>query len=141
MKKILIPVDGSEHSDRALEEGKKLAQAFSGEIIILNVVKGFKDHHIHEGLDVYQLSKDFFEEESNKIINHSKEKLKEFDGVVKTFIVEGEPPEEIINLAEKEDVSLIVMGSRGLSGFNKLIIGSVTSNVLNHCKRPVMVIK
>ncbi len=141
MKKILIPVDGSENSDKALEEGIKLAQAFSSEIIILNVLKGFRDHHIHEGLDVYKLSRDFFEEESNKVINKSKEKLRDFDGIVKTFVVDGEPPEEIINLAEKENVDLIVMGSKGLSGFNRLIIGSVTNNVLNHCDKPLMIIK
>ena len=53
----------------------------------------------------------------------------------------GLPAEQIVRVAEKEKVDLIVLGTQGHSGFKRLMIGSVTDRVLRACKCPVLAVK
>jgi len=60
---------------------------------------------------------------------------------VKSVLLIGRPAEEIIDYAEKNDIDLIVMGTLGLTGVKRFLIGSVAENVVRHSKVPVLVVR
>ena len=65
----------------------------------------------------------------------------ETKGEVETCVRVGRASEEILKCAEEKDVDLIVIGSRGLGGFSRTLLGSVSDKVLNAAKVPVLVNK
>ena len=60
---------------------------------------------------------------------------------VTTQLKKGTVALKIIEASEDEDIDLIVIGSRGLSGFTCLLLGSISNYVVNHCKKPILVVK
>jgi nucleotide-binding universal stress UspA family protein len=60
---------------------------------------------------------------------------------VESIILEGNPVEEILDFAEKNDIDLIVMGTQGKSAVQRFLIGSVSENVVRHSERSVLVVK
>ncbi|MBF7096458.1 universal stress protein [Alkalibacter mobilis] len=144
MKKILIPVDGSDFSKRAAQKGAKIAEAFDSEVILLNVVDikfavpavgtaGFTN--------AYDLLVKTSKEDSEKILNEAKKEFKNTENV-KTELLEGDTATQIIEYAKKNDVDLIIMGSQGLgAGFKRIFIGSVTNKVLHETPITILVVK
>ncbi len=140
MKKIIIPIDGSENSKRALLEGKKLANLFESEVFVLYVRNDTKLPGAYADVTSLDLIEED-EETGKKIIDNGLEVFKDYTGVVKSDVENGDPAEVIINAAERENADLIVMGSRGLSGVKRFILGSVSNKVLNHSETSVLVIR
>jgi nucleotide-binding universal stress UspA family protein len=60
---------------------------------------------------------------------------------VEPVILEGNPADEIVNFAEKNDIELIVIGTLGKSGVQRFLLGSVAENVIRHSKVPVLVVR
>jgi nucleotide-binding universal stress UspA family protein len=60
---------------------------------------------------------------------------------IEPVILEGNPANEIVDFAEKNDIELIVMGSHGKTGIQRFLIGSVAENVVRHSKKSVLVVK
>ena len=56
-------------------------------------------------------------------------------------LLEGHPADELINYAEDEKMDVIIMGTIGKTGLDRLLLGSVTGNLVSHSKVPVMVIR
>ncbi|AOT69106.1 universal stress protein [Geosporobacter ferrireducens] len=141
MKKILIAIDGSEHSQKALEEGRKFAEAFCSEVILLNVVNDFKHNYFHESVYLYEQTKESFEQQGKNIIEKAGSVFDGFCGTLITEIKIGDPAEQIINAIETIDPDLIVMGSKGLTGIKKVVIGSVSDKVLHHTNKPILIVR
>lgn len=146
MKKILIAVDGSEDSDKAISHGGELAKGMNSEIVLVAVQRNLKfylpvlDYFLKkmEPREEEELEKKF-ESISRDLLNES-EKFMEKDGVtkVKTVARIGSPAEEILKVAEEEKVDLIVIGSRGKS-LAKTVFGSVSREVAMQPKFPVLI--
>ena len=60
---------------------------------------------------------------------------------VESVILEGNPAEEIINFAENNDIDLIVMGTHGITGIERFLLGSVAENVVRHSKKAVLIVR
>lgn len=139
-KKILVPVDGSQDSYCALKEGELLAQAFDSKLIILTVLT---DTNVIEHYPGNFLSTDFKkaqEQRGQKILDKALETI-DYEGDVETCVRVGRASEEILKCSEEKEVDLIVIGSRGLGGFSRTLLGSVSDKVLNAAKVPVLVNK
>lgn len=139
-KKILVPVDGSQDSYCALKEGELLAQAFDSKLIILTVLT---DTNVIEHYPGNFLSTDFKkaqEQRGQKILDKALETI-DYKGDVETCVRVGRASEEILKCSEEKNVDLIVIGSRGLGGFSRTLLGSVSDKVLNAAKVPVLVNK
>ena len=139
-KKILVPVDGSQDSYCALKEGELLAQAFDSKLIILTVLT---DTNVIEHYPGNFLSTDFKkaqEQRGQKILDKALETI-DYKGDVETCVRIGRASEEILKCSEEKNVDLIVIGSRGLGGFSRTLLGSVSDKVLNAAKVPVLVNK
>ncbi len=143
LKKILIPVDGSESSWKALEYAKNLAEKFGGHITVLTVAQIYYSAAlVAMPLDnVFTSQEDDISLNSNMVITNAKEKMKDFTGSVSFKVEKGHPSEKILSVAKNEQADTIVIGSRGLSGIAEFFLGSVSAKVSEHSKVPVIIVK
>lgn len=140
MKKIIVPVDFSEHSDFALEAAASIAKKQDAEIVVLHMMglseaivnkNGAKD--VMEGVYYMKLAQKRFEEFLNK------EYLKDIK--VTDVVYNYKHFNEINDVAKEHDADLIIMGSHGTSGLNEIFVGSNTEKVVRTSEVPVLVIK
>ncbi|BFH74554.1 universal stress protein [Sulfurisphaera javensis] len=140
-KKILVAYDGSDHAARALDIGIDLAKRYEAKLDIVEVV----DTAALLGMGVAPIPGEVIQQVYNKAksdIDNAKSKaqtqgVKEVEGVV----LEGDPATAILEYAGKNGIDLIVTGSRGLSTFKRLILGSVSTKLVQEAKVPVLVVK
>ncbi len=130
VKRILVPVDGSEPNLKAIREAKSMALKSECAIVLLHVVDVdyLLDHSILNDL----------KEQKARILNDAYE---QFVGLnVEKYLVLGDPAEEIMKKAVEENIDLIIMAKRGLTGLKKYLIGSVSSKVVTHAEVPVLIL-
>ncbi len=140
MKKIIVPIDFSEHSKYALKTAAKLAKKTNAELLVL---------HMLEMSDVILTKSDSEQQQKTvfflKLVEQrfetflDKDYLKDVNvtPIVKHFKVFS----EVNDVAKEHDASLIVMGSHGTSGFKEFFVGSNTERVVRNSEIPVLVIK
>ena len=137
-KKILFAYDGSEHSQRAAEiSGDFARMQDKAEIWLICVMGSIPKHlrqpYIQEFRDAQkQAGKEFFKEARNLIGK---------DITIHDELLFGPPAENILNVAEQNKCDLIIMGARGLSVLQGLLLGSQVHRVIGHSKCPVLVVK
>lgn len=137
VKKILIPVDGSECSYLASNIALDIAKDKGSEIIIIFVIDV---PHLFLAKKVAEMiRKDLAEPTVEKVLN----KAKKMEIKAKTLVLEGHPADTIVKVAENEKVDLIVIGTRGMSFMKKILtgLGSVATAVLTHAHCPVLTVK
>ena len=141
MKKVLVAVDGSKNSNKALLKAKVIAQSFGSDIDILTVVRtAVVSPYITVEYTPVQSNLSFvrFGEE---VLSESLNFFDDFDGEVTTVLKSGDPAETIIKVSEAGEYDLLVMGSRGLGTFSRTMLGSVSTKVLNHTDTNVLIVK
>lgn len=143
-KKVLVAYDGSDLSKLAVQEAKKQVIDFpEGEIHIMTVVS--TTGPVTNATMAQAVGKELAERYEAEVDTLKRELEKEDNITVKTKIMvgeaEGNPGERICDYAAQEDVDMIVIGSRGLGGVRKLLLGSVSNNVVQKSTKPVLVIK
>lgn len=137
MKKILVPIDGSDNSMKALEKAKEIALLSHSDVTLLNVTDTSK--YFIADYEVKLVSQNI--EHGKELLKSSLEKFKDFDRNVNTVHKVGDTSHEIIKVAEEGNYDLIVMGSRGLGTFSRAFLGSVSNKVLNHINKTVLIVK
>ncbi len=146
MKRILIPVDCSEFSERALEQGKKIAKAFDSEVVLLYVV-ATRTINPRFGIEISSNTLEDAEtmcegSTAKEMIEKYKESFGEMKDKVETVIVHGIIADEIISAINDNDFDLVIMGSHGIgSALYRTLLGSVTNKVIHHSKKPILVIR
>ena len=135
---ILVPVDGSDPAEKALNYALSMAEIHDAKVDILTVI------------DEVNLAPDWAREYSEKLREQGEEVLtKIFSMAVKQkpnleiskCLAEGYASEEILKCAGKGHHDLIVMGSRGMGLVRGLVLGSVSSRVVNQAEIPVLIVK
>ncbi|MBR9997658.1 MAG: universal stress protein, partial [Cyclobacteriaceae bacterium] len=153
MKKILVPTDFSEQANFALDFAYQIARKSDAEIYLLNVIDypGLSTAW-SGGMNVIGGAEPPFDnlDESfiTNLIDKSKEEMKTMvnklnkDDVTIHEIVEiGNPYFVITEKIENEKINLVIMGTKGVSGLEEVLIGSNTEKVVRHSKCPVITIK
>jgi nucleotide-binding universal stress UspA family protein len=140
-KKILVPLDGSKLSERALEQAEIFAKALQAEVILIRVIA-------NPLADTPEVGPAFEKKVAGETIDQARSYL---EGVVsglkgkgikgRASVQEGLPYSAILGLAHKEDVDFIVMSTHGRTGLSKAVLGSVAEKVLYATKRPVLLVK
>lgn len=137
--KILLPVDGSSYSLQGVEHAACLAQELSApidKITLLRVVNlAYYEKRLAEEIDP--------EEEAKKILEEARAtflKASIPEGLIEVKVRVGNPSEEIIKEAEQVDYNLIIMGRKGRTALKDLILGGVSSTVLQRCQNPTIAI-
>jgi nucleotide-binding universal stress UspA family protein len=142
--KIMVATDGSEVARKAVDSAIKIARLNNAKLYAVHVIapgeasvtlydprdvewkKGMKEHLEEQGREATA-----YVETAGKIVNVA----------VESAILEGNPAEEIVNFAEKNDIDLIVVGTIGKTGIQRFLLGSVAENVIRHSKKAVLVIR
>jgi len=143
MKKMMVAVDGSEMSEKVLQKARVIAEKFESEVLILTVVKRLRLVHYHVGADsalTEQMDREL-EHGAQAILEQAKKVFENYPGKYETLLAYGEPAEEILVLAEREKPELLIMGNRGLGGFGRVMLGSVSTKVLHHIHCDMMIVK
>ncbi|MBE0617514.1 MAG: universal stress protein [Proteobacteria bacterium] len=140
--KILIPLDGSELAEAALDAAVPLAKAFDAEVLLLGALD------LTAGMyDVYSeaFSPVDLRAQLEKFIETALERgmtRMQAQGIrARRFLEVGIPHEEIASLAEKEAADLIVMTTHGRKGLTHLLLGSVTEKLIRTSPCPVLVVR
>lgn len=143
MKNILIPVDGSDYSIKAIEAGKQIAKAFGSTVTILNVIPIELSRGAGRGNFMYVPTiADDMPDFSEQILKDAKKPFEGTDIPIKTASKQGNIADIIVDYTRQNNIDLVIMGSHGLGALkNRLMTGSVTTRVLHHIDKPVLVIK
>jgi len=153
-EKILVPLDGSEHSLKALTIAIEIAKKFGGKISLIHIysvavspvmvpepstltppmVPTMTPEEISKAVESTRKA-------SMSILSEGEQKVKAERVQVETILREGHVVQEIIKTAKEDKFDLIVIGARGISKIRELLLGSVTDGVIHHASCPVLVIK
>jgi nucleotide-binding universal stress UspA family protein len=135
-KTILIGYDGSAQSDKATESGLALAQSLDAKVLLFAVARPPEPATMVEVSAMLDDAREHFEEQFKKII----QRAKDLDVELRSDIAVGHPVEQIVHRAEADHVDLIVLGRRGKSRFERMLVGSTAEKVLRYAHCPVMVV-
>ncbi|MBM7662711.1 nucleotide-binding universal stress UspA family protein [Bacillus mesophilus] len=136
--KILVAYDGSELSKKALEYAKFLVS--DHEQAELEVVTVMMYLGAYDAYSFKELRKTV-ESETSLLVEEVKDMLSSVQNPTSVHMLEGDPSLQIIKLAEEKGVDTIVLGSRGLGRFKEFFLGSVSHNVVQMAKCPVLIVK
>lgn len=138
LKKILLAVDGSDHARKAVKYAVGLARLMEGELLVV---------HVHRPLPIassepyFQMASAQMRDRVNRLLDPVFSLLKESRVPFVEKIEEGRPGEVIAKVAELDNCDVIVMGSRGRSDLEGLVLGSATHRVLRTAPCPVIVVR
>jgi len=141
--KIMIATDGSELVKRAVHIAIEIARLSEAKLYAVYVISlGGHDSILHSGDAEWKNEmKEHLRTEGKEAIAYVENAGRAANIEVESVTLEGNPAEEIIGFAEKNDINLIVMGTHGKTGIQKFLIGSVSENVVRHSERAVLVVR
>jgi nucleotide-binding universal stress UspA family protein len=142
--KIMVAIDGSEHSLKAAEYALEIAKSFSAQLYAVTVTYVPESYHLKQE-DVLNQSIEMRGsiEDAKTWLEKFNQESREDSIQLQTELINSHRPVDyvILEYAEKNDIDLIVLGTRGRSGFKKLLLGSIASSVVTYAHCPVMVVK
>lgn len=141
MKKILVPIDGSEFSTIALIKAREIGEKMNSDITIFNVIRPIQDYKYVHNKDFYKEAEASLLSQSNELLEKERKNFEDYPGEVDSIYKRGDPAEEIVKYAEEGNYDLVIMGSRGLGAFSRTLIGSVSDKVIHHIKTSVLIVK
>ncbi|MEM4531199.1 MAG: universal stress protein [Thermofilaceae archaeon] len=143
-KKILLPTDGSQGVEKAIECAAAIAEKFSAEIHVLSVAEISRvAYGEFFPIELETLTQAFYQN-AKEIVNATINKLVALGvskGKIKGEVRGGYPAEEILRYAKEAEVDLIVMGTHGRRGLKRVLLGSVADEVVHHALAPVMTVR
>jgi len=129
LSKILVATDGSESAEKALKYAVQLAKKHKAKVTLLNAQES----------KLFSLKPKVIKEVGERVLSEAVAKVKGSN--VSTQLEFGNPAETIIEVAEKKNHDLIVVGSRGLSSVKRFFLGSVSDDVSHHAKCSVLIVR
>ncbi len=146
MNRILLAVDGSEHTEKVIEKGLLVAEGLNAEVTVVTVV----GEYVFSPRVSMQFSEDNWDkvnrqlrEEAEEVVKKAAEPFRDKGLTVKTKTVVGHqaPADAICELAREGKFDLIVIGSRGLRGIQEMFLGSVSNKVAHMGCTSVLIAK
>lgn len=134
--KILISTDGSKYSTAATEKAIDLAKSYGGQLEAVSVVDVTEEFHTEAPGAVEELVR-----KAKGFVDDVRKKAETQGIKTETLVREGETFKVITNLSKEYKTDVIVMGSHGRTGMNRLLMGSVTEKVIGYALCPVLVVK
>jgi nucleotide-binding universal stress UspA family protein len=139
MKQILIATDGSPSAQEAVEFGLELAGEQGADVTFVHVTP--PDQFSGGRVGVHAVPHHEPVDESESALQAAADAAQDAGASYSLERISGETVETIVALADAKDADLIVVGSRGLNAVTAALLGSVSRGVLDHAKRPVVVVR
>ena len=135
-EKILVAVDGSEYTDSIVDQAISMGKICNSLIVAISVIPYFPEY-VSSALQLEQeLSK-----KTRKLLETVTQRIERENIECETVVrVSEQPHEPIVEEAKKRDIDLIIMGTRGMSGLKRMLMGSVAQKVIGYAPCPVMVV-
>jgi nucleotide-binding universal stress UspA family protein len=130
-----VGYDGSKQSESAVDIALSLARALDASVLIFAVARPPEPPTSVELEAVLDDAREHYEQGFQAIRNRAAEEID-----LATAIGVGHPAEQIVHKAETENIDLIILGRRGVSRFEKWLLGSISERVLRYAHCPVMVV-
>lgn len=137
IKKILVPMDGSKTSFRALDTAIEVARACHATILGVHSIP-FLPSEFMPAVVPYKI---YQKKEAGKFLEDAKNRAAKHGILFSYAIVYGSPVEQVLAIAKKKKASLIVIGARGKGRVAELFLGSVSNAVLHKSSIPVLLVK
>lgn len=139
--KILVATGGSPWSDKAVEYAVGMARDYELELMILHVVSETPPYFIAEAGTSLETLLTNSEETGRALLADASAKAAEAGVVCTEELVWGRVPDAVCRVAEENNCDLIVVGSRALTGFKRLMLGSISNAIASKARCPVLVVK
>lgn len=146
--KILLATDGSKDAGLALSTAVDIANSTNSELHVVTAGPGNPDpaYGVHEAslhYETYEEAREAIQREAKRILDEQVRKIEALGGnVAEAHLMTGERRDQaIVRLADEIEAGLIVMGSRGLGGIRRALMGSVSDSVVRHAHCPVMIVR
>lgn len=145
-KNILVATDGSELADKAVLHGVNLAQELRAALTFITVIElwttlGMATKTFPGRINPTESYENIQVIIANRVLKDAADKAKMLGVYCETIYREDHPAKGIIDVASSKNCDLIIMASHGRRGVNKVLLGSVTSEVLTRSSIPVLVIR
>ncbi len=143
MQHMLLPVDGSACTDLAIKQALDFAQVYGSKVTLLNVydITYFTNSADFGTIPWNQEITEAMIKRSNNILMEAKAKFTGMEDLVDTVSLEGNPANVIIDYVGKhDDIDLVIMGSFGMSGIRRFLLGSTTHKVAVAIEKPILII-
>ena len=146
--KILVPIDGSPLAEKAANFAGMLSEKHNSDLVLLSVAQDIPilTYEPQGYIFSREVTFNYIEEmkkRQNKILVKTLEKLQKRHQKlnISTILLQGNPVDKIIEIAQKEKADLIVMGSHGLGGIKKFFLGSISDRVADQSSIPILLVK
>ena len=148
IRNVLVAVDGSEYSDRALDFALDLAEKFNASVMILNVSESLAmaavlaESNVYSGGNMAAFSKDL-SRIHDKILGRSAARAKTAKPnlAISSMLKEGNPALEIVNAAKEGGFDVVVVGHKGLGKMEEFLLGSISEKVAHLAPCPVIIVR
>ncbi len=142
MKTILVPIDSNKEGDLVASKAIEIASAFESKVHLVHVTSAEKNNKEDSDSEIDYISSDNlskFEKEMD-ILNRFKSKFTEAGLLCEVHLLKGKSQQQILGLAEKHHVDLIILGLINHSTLYKVFVGSVSNEVIKGTKTPVLLV-
>ena len=136
-KKILVPIDGSKYSEKALQRACEIVNAFDSKIILLYVVEKSLPINLLDRKEYLKILQKF----GNKTLEKANNVLLKKGITAKTFLKEGNIVAEIEKVVKKEKCDLIIVGNKGLGSITRFLLGSISNKLAQSSSCSLLIIK
>lgn len=137
-KRIIVAIDGSEHSNRALRCARELAERLGASLWLVHAYPQTSDLRSYDQFEKLIARR---KRSGQSILDEARKILGEINCEINEELLEGPEAEAILSVAEIQKVDLILIGTRGLGSLEGILLGSVSRKVIHHASCPVMVVR
>ena len=136
-KKILVPLDGSKYSEKALQRACELVEVFNSKLILLYVVEKSTPVNLLDRKEYMELIRKF----GNKTLEKANHSVSKKNISAKTLLKEGNIVSEIDKVVKNENCDLVIVGNKGLGAVGRFFLGSVSNKLAQHTPCSVLIVK
>lgn len=137
-KLIVVALDGSAHSLKALDYARELAEKHDSKLILLHAFHSTSDLRGSEGFNQMVGKR---KQKGEEIIKDACKRLGQVSFEVEEDLIEGPETEAIVSVVESRNADLVVMGTRGMGSLKGLLFGSVSTKVTHYAPCSVLVVR
>ena len=135
--KILVPLDGSKYSEKALLHACDMAKNYQASLTLLYVVEKSIPFNLLDRKEYLEILRKF----GNKVLTKGKKITADYGVDSKIIMKEGNVANETVKLAKKEKYNLIIVGSKGLGATTRFFLGSVSNKLANNSPCSILIVK
>lgn len=142
MQHILVATDGSETAHRAATFGANLAKSLGARVTVVHVMAPLRVPPESLVLPEYlEIAEKARQESGQRILKGAASEVEHTMGKAPdVLLLDGNPAKELADAVKAQNADLLVVGSRGLGAFSRMLIGSTSTKLVHICERPVLVV-